>query len=86
MTTYEEDWLDACPPDFALAETHGSAVLVKKMDARTETGDELNFNEDEIDKQSGLPIRNEHNKFPICCDKNDLKELGSGFPLYYHFK
>lgn len=56
------------------------------MDAKTSGGDDINYSENEIDKQSGLPIRTDENKFPICCDKNDLKELGAGFPLYYHFK
>lgn len=70
---------DKMPPDFVAAEKHWAATLVRKpFDVDEESKEQL-----DIDPDSGRFVN--QTPFPICCGREEMAVLGSGYPLYFEF-
>ncbi|CAI2378713.1 unnamed protein product [Moneuplotes crassus] len=80
-----EKKLDKCPPDFKRAKTHGFANKVKQPDFTEEKQDPMD-DTSALCECCGRPTHHLVKGLPICVDTRELDVLGSGFPLYYHFK
>lgn len=77
--------LERCPPDFKRAETHGFASKVNRLDSISHLKD-TNNGKIELCECCGRPTEEFVKDLPLCIDTAELDVLGSGFPLYYHFK
>ncbi|CAI2379579.1 unnamed protein product [Moneuplotes crassus] len=77
--------LERCPPDFTRARTHGFASKVNRLDSINNIQD-ANNGKIECCECCGRPAEDYVKDLPLCIDTAELDILGSGFPLYYHFK
>ncbi|CAI2378511.1 unnamed protein product [Moneuplotes crassus] len=77
--------LDECPPSFKRAKTHGFANKVKQPDF-IEKNKDLMEDTPDLCECCDRPTKQGVKDLSICMDTRELDFLGSGFPLYYHFK
>ena len=83
----EKNPLDATPPSFELAKIHQNASRVKLMSQRTkEISQELLADEKFYCPCCQMPTSEVVPEIPLCSKYKDLKDLGTGFPLYYQLK